>query len=194
MSSAILSLMLSFGYAGLGAVIFAESGLFFGFFLPGDSALFSSGLIASQGVFNIWVLVPLVCAAAILGDSVGYWFGAAIGPALFVREDSLLFKKHYVRETHDYFQAYGPMTLVLARFIPGVRTFAPILAGVGSVRYGTFLRYNIAGGVLWGAGVTLLGYFLGAAVPGIDRYLLPIIALIIFLSLLPVLYRWWRGK
>jgi membrane-associated protein len=175
-------------------LIFAESGLFFGFFLPGDSVLFSVGLLASQGSFNILTLVVLVCVAAILGDSVGYWFGAKVGPALFQREDSFLFKKHYVVETHRYYETYGPMTIILARFIPAVRTFAPILAGVGKMKYATFLRYNIVGGIAWGAGVTLLGYFLGNTVPGIDKYIYPIIVLIVIVSALPVILQWLRAR
>ena len=183
----IVSLVKTLGYIGLSIVIFSESGLFFGFFLPGDSVLFSAGLLASKGVFDIWLLVPLIAAAAILGDSVGYWFGATVGPSLFTREDSLIFKKKYIHETHGYFQRYGSITIILARFIPAVRTFAPILAGVGRMRYTTFLRYNIIGGLLWGAGVTLLGYSLGNTVPHIDEYLYPIIAGIILVSALPAI-------
>ena len=190
----ILSIVLSFGYIGLFLLIFAESGLFFGFFLPGDSVLFSVGLLASQGSFNIWILVPLVCVAAVLGDSVGYWFGNKVGPALFKREDSLLFKKRYVTETHAYYEKYGAQTLILARFIPVVRTFAPILAGVGKMKYSTFLRFNLIGGIGWAAGVTLLGYFLGNVVPGIDKYIYPIIAIIVIVSALPVLWQWWKGR
>ncbi len=190
----ILSLVLSFGYIGLFLLIFAESGLFFGFFLPGDSVLFSVGLLASRGTFDIQVLVPLVCVAAILGDSVGYWFGAKVGPSLFEKKDSRIFKKKYVLETHAYFEKYGPITIILARFLPVARTFAPILAGVGRMKYSTFLRYNIVGGLLWGAGITLLGYFLGNVVPGIDEYIYPIIALIIVVSALPVAIQWWRTR
>lgn len=190
----ILPLVVSFGYIGVTALIFAESGLFFGFFLPGDSVLFSVGLLAAKGSFDIWLLVPLVCIAAVLGDSVGYWFGAKVGPALFTREDSLLFKKRYVIETHHYYEKYGPMTLMLARFIPAVRTFAPILAGVGKMPYSTFFRYNAIGGVLWAAGVTLLGYFLGSTIPGIDKYIYPIIGLIIIISVLPVAHQWWKAR
>ena len=183
----LTSLILSFGYVGLFALVFAESGLFFGFFLPGDSVLFSAGLLAAHGTFDIWILVPLICAGAILGDSVGYWFGAKVGPSLFTREDSFLFKKRYVHETHAFYQKYGAQAVILARFIPAVRTFAPILAGVGRMRYTTFLRYNIVGGLLWGAGVTLLGYFLGNTVPHIDEYLYPIIGGIVVVSALPVI-------
>ncbi len=192
MTSSLLTLIISFGYVGLFALIFAESGLLFGFFLPGDSVLFSVGLLASRGSFTIWILVPLVVAAAILGDSVGYWFGARIGPALFEREDSKIFKKRYLEETQEYYTKYGPITIVLARFIPAVRTFAPILAGVARMPYGVFLRYNVLGGILWGAGITLLGYFLGTTIPGIDQYIYPIIALIILVSVAPVAFKWWQ--
>jgi membrane-associated protein len=194
MSEYLLSLILSFGYVGLGLLVFAESGLFFGFFLPGDSVLFSAGLLAAQGTFNIWILVPLIVICAIVGDQVGYWFGARVGPALFTRPDSFLFKKKRLEETRAYFEKYGPLTIVLARFIPAVRTFAPILAGVGNMRYSLFVRYNILGGVLWGAGMTLLGYVLGSVIPDIERYILPIIALIIGVSALPPLMQWWKHR
>lgn len=194
MSATILSLVLSFGYVGLAAVVFAESGVFLGFFLPGDSVLFSAGLVASHGTLNIWILVPLLCASAILGDSTGYFVGSKIGPALFVRNDSLFFKKRYVTETQAYYAKYGPMTIFVARFIPVVRTMAPTLAGVGRMRYRTFLRYNIFGGICWGGGVTLLGYFLGSTVPGADQYIIPIIILIVVLSFVPIAWEWWRAK
>jgi membrane-associated protein len=194
MSSHFLDLIFSLGYIGLGLLVFAESGLFFGFFLPGDSVLFSAGLLAAQGTLNIWVLVPLIVICAIAGDQVGYWFGARVGPALFTRPDSLLFKKKRLEETHAYFEKYGSVTIVLARFVPAVRTFAPILAGVGGMRYSTFIRYNILGGVLWGAGITLLGYYLGSVVPNIEEYVVPIILLIIVVSALPPFLHWWRNR
>ncbi len=190
----LISLIFAFGYIGLFFLIFAESGLLFGFFLPGDSVLFTAGLFAAHGALSIWILVPLVVAAAILGDSVGYWFGALVGPKLFERKDSRFFKKKYLHETERYFATYGSLTLIIARFTPAVRTFTPILAGVAHMKYTTFLRYNIMGGVLWGAGLTLLGYFLGSVIPSIDTYLYPIIALIIIVSLLPGVFAWWREK
>ncbi len=190
----ILGFVLSFGYLGLFALIFIESGVFFGFFFPGDSVLLSVGLLASQGAFNIFVLVPLLCAAAILGDSAGYWFGATVGPRIFAREDSLFFPKRRVEETRKYFEKFGPPTVVLARFIPAIRTMAPILAGVGRMRYSLFLRYNILGGLLWAAGITLLGYTLGNTVPNIDHYIFPIIALIILTSFIPILFEWRKHR
>ncbi|MEK7134718.1 MAG: VTT domain-containing protein [Patescibacteria group bacterium] len=182
----LIALIQALGYLGLFAIVFAESGLFFGFFFPGDSLLFTAGLLASQGFLNVWVLVPLIISAAVLGDTVGYWFGAKVGPKIFTREDSFFFHTRHVERTRSFYERYGVKTIVLARFIPIVRTFAPILAGVGSMRYSVFLRYNLIGGILWGAGVTLFGYSLGAVIPGIDRYLLPIILLIIVVSFLPI--------
>ena len=190
----LIGLIKTFGYLGIFTIVFAESGLFFGFFFPGDSLLFTAGLIASQGFLNIWILVPLIILGAILGDNVGYWFGAKVGPKIFTREDSFFFHKRHVERTHNFYLKYGAKAVVLARFIPIVRTFTPILAGVGTMPYGTFLKWNIIGGVLWGAGVTLLSYFLGAVIPGIDRYLLPIIIGIIVVSLIPIIVELIKNK
>lgn len=184
----LITLIQTLGYLGIWVIVFAESGLFFGFFFPGDSLLFTAGLLASQGFLNVWWLTLVVVSAAILGDSVGYWFGAKVGPKIFTREDSFFFHKRHVERARIFYERYGPHALVLARFIPIVRTFTPILAGVGSMRYRTFLRYNFVGGILWGAGVTLLGYSLGTTIPGIDQYLLPIIFFIIAVSFLPVVW------
>lgn len=190
----LIAFIQALGYLGVWVIVFAESGLFFGFFFPGDSLLFTAGLLSSQGLLNIWVLVPLIISAAILGDFVGYWFGAKVGPKIFTREDSFFFHTQHVERTRSFYEKYGTKTIVLARFIPIVRTFAPILAGVGNMHYGTFLRYNIIGGVLWGAGVTLLGYFLGAIIPDIDQYLLPIILLIIGVSFLPIIVEMLKNR
>ena len=190
----LIGLIKTFGYLGIFTIVFAESGLFFGFFFPGDSLLFTAGLIASQGFLNIWILVPLIILGAILGDNVGYWFGAKVGPKIFTREDSFFFHKRHVERTHNFYLKYGAKAIVLARFIPIVRTFTPILAGVGTMPYGTFLKWNIIGGVLWGAGVTLLSYFLGAVIPGIDRYLLPIVIGIIVASFLPIAFEFFKSR
>lgn len=190
----LITLVQGFGYIGLFAVVFAESGLFFGFFFPGDSLLFTAGLIASQGILNVFVLVPLIVAGAILGDSVGYWFGAKVGPRIFTREDSFFFNKRHIERTRLFYLKYGTRAIIIARFVPIVRTFTPILAGVGSMPYSIFLRYNIIGGVLWGGGITLLGYFLGAAVPNIERYILLIILGIIVTSFLPVAFEFWKSR
>jgi membrane-associated protein len=173
------------GYPGITAVVFAESGLLIGFFLPGDSLLFTAGFLASQHLFDIRWLVPLAIIAAIIGDSVGYAFGYRVGPKIFRREDSLLFHKHNLQRAQQFYSKHGGKTIILARFMPVIRTFAPILAGVGSMPYSTFLAYNVVGGILWGGGISLLGYFLGSVIPNVDRYLLPIIAGIIILSILP---------
>lgn len=182
------------GYVGLAAIIFAESGLFFGFFLPGDSLLFTAGFLASQGYLNIWILAPLLFIAAVAGDSIGYAFGYRVGPALFSRADSRFLKKEYLVRTEHFFEKYGSRAIIIARFIPIVRTFTPILAGVGKMRYATFLSFNIIGAGLWALGLTYLGYFLGSVIPGIDQYLLPIILAIIIISVLPPCYEYWKSR
>jgi len=187
-------LIKTIGYLGIFFVIFAESGLFFGFFLPGDSLLFTAGLLASQGYFSIIALILLTILGAIGGDQVGYLFGRKFGPKIFTKEDSFFFKKKYVHDAENFYQKYGKKTIILARFVPIVRTFVPILAGVGNMHYKTFVSYNIIGGVLWGLGIPLLGYFLGENVPNIDKYLLPIIILIVFLSILPTIFSLIKNK
>jgi membrane-associated protein len=189
----------------IAAIIFAESGLFFGFFLPGDSLLFLAGFMTSsgadaftspgetgealravyEGMPSIWVLLPLFFVAAVIGDQVGYWFGNKVGPALFAREDSRFFKQSHVTKAHDFMEKYGPKTVLLARFVPIVRTFVPIVAGVGKMRYRTFLTYNVIGALAWAVGVTALGHVLGnidVVREHIDIAILGIIAL----SLTPV--------
>ncbi len=190
----LAGLIKTLGYLGLFAVIFAESGLFFGFFFPGDSLLFTAGLLASQGFLDIRILAVLMVLGAILGDNVGYWFGAKVGPKIFTREDSFFYHKRHVEKTRNFYLRYGSRAIVLARFIPIVRTFTPILAGVGTMPYGAFLKWNIVGGVLWGAGVTFSGYFLGTIIPGIERYLLPIVAGIIVVSFAPIIIEFIRNK
>lgn len=190
----LIALIKTFGYIGIFAIVFAESGLFFGFFFPGDSLLFTAGLIASQGFLNIWILVPLIILAAILGDNLGYWFGAKIGPKIFTREDSFFFNKQHIERTHNFYLKYGSRAIVFARFIPIVRTFTPILAGVGTMPYGTFLKFNIIGGILWGAGVTSASYFLGSIIPGVERYLLPIVIGIIIVSFIPIIIELVKNK
>lgn len=190
----LVSLVKTAGYAGLFLIIFAESGLFIGFFLPGDSLLFTAGFLASQGFLSIWALAPLMFVAAILGDNFGYAFGKKVGPAIFNREDSRFFHKDHLERARVFYEKHGAKTLVLARFLPVVRTFAPILAGVARMRYKTFFFYNILGAVLWALGMTWLGYFLGATVPGVDKYLIPIILAIIVVSILPTLIHLWKVK
>jgi membrane-associated protein len=175
------------GHVIIWAIVFAESGLFFGFFLPGDSLLFTAGFLASQGVFNLPALAFGCFVAAVLGDNVGYATGARFGRKLFQRDDSRFFKKKYLVSAEDFFKKHGRMALILARFTPIVRTFAPIVAGIGAMRYRSFLVYNVAGGVLWTFGLTLLGFYLGKLIPDVDKYLLPITLAIIVLSFVPSL-------
>lgn len=182
----LMEVIRAVGYMGVTFAVFAESGLFFGFFLPGDSMLFTAGLLASQGFFNIYILASLTGIAAIVGDSVGYWFGTFVGPAIFAKEDSRFFKKSDIEKAHAFYDTHGPKAIVLGRFIPIVRTFVPILAGVAKMEYMTFLRYNIIGALIWGVGVTVAGYVLGSVIPDAERYILPIAILIIATSFIPV--------
>lgn len=173
------------GYLGISLIVFAESGLLIGFFLPGDSLLFTSGFLASQGIFDIRILALLCFISAVAGDSVGYAFGHRVGKRLFKKKDSVLFHKENLRRTKDFYAKHGKKTIILARFLPIIRTFAPIVAGIGDMHYPTFLTYNIVGGLVWGVGLTVAGYYLGNLIPDVDKYLLPIILVIVFLSILP---------
>ena len=183
----VITLTKTAGYLGLFGIIFAESGLFFGFFLPGDSLLFTAGFLASQGFLHIWILVIGTFCAAVLGDNVGYAFGKKIGPMIFKKEDSIFFHKDNLERAKLFYESHGKKTIILARFLPGVRTFAPILAGVGGMEYRTFFTFNVMGGFLWGACLPLIGYFLGNAIPGIEHYLSWIILGIVFFSVMPTL-------
>lgn len=187
-------LLVAFGTVGLFAIVFAESGLFFGFFLPGDSLLFTAGLFAAQGTLSLPVILVGCFGAAVAGDQVGYQFGKRVGPALFRRSDSRFFRQEYVHRAQHFFERYGAKTIVLARFVPIVRTFAPILAGVGTMPYRTFAMFNVVGGLLWAVGVTMLGYLLGALIPDVDAYLLPIVALIVLISVIPIALEWRRNR
>lgn len=191
------------GYVLLFAIIFAESGLLIGFFLPGDSLLFVAGM-ASAGTLttqvgdgrfhlNIWVVLIGVFIAAVAGDQVGYAFGTRAGPALFKRPDSRFFKHEHLQSAEDFFERHGPRAIVLARFVPIVRTFTPIVAGAGSMHYGTFVRYNVLGGLLWGVGVTLLGYFLGNVSFVADNIEVALI-LVVLVSVLPIFIEVYRNR
>lgn len=193
------------------AIIFAESGLFFGFFLPGDSLLFLSGFLTSDGAQEfvtqtapelqpvldgmpaLYIMLPVFFVAAVLGDQVGYLFGKRVGPALFTREDSRLFKQSHVVKAHDFLEKYGPKTVLLARFVPIVRTFAPIVAGVGGMRYRTFITYNVIGAFLWAVGITTLGHYLGNVGLIRDNIEYTIVA-IVGLSLLPMFIEVYRAR
>jgi membrane-associated protein len=174
------------GYVLLVAIVFTETGLLLGFFLPGDSLLITAGLVAATGLLNIWWLNGLLIAAAILGDSVGYAIGARIGPRLFTRPKSLLFNPRHVERTRAFYARHGAKTIVIARFVPIVRTFAPVVAGVGGMEYRRFLLYNVAGGVGWVTSMTWAGYLLGQTVPNISEHIHLVVAIVIVLSLIPI--------
>ena len=180
------SLLEAFGTLGLFAIVFAESGLLVGFFLPGDSLLFTAGLLASEGTLNLPLIMVGCAFFAIAGDQVGYMIGRRAGPALFRRPDSRFFHKKNAERAREYFAKNGPKTIILARFIPVIRTFAPVVAGVGHMDYRKFVTYNVVGGILWGCGVTAAGYVLGESIPDIDKWLLPIIGVIVIVSFVPV--------
>ena len=180
-----------YGEVVLWLIIFAETGLLIGFFLPGDSLLFTAGILAGQGKLDVWMVVIGCFVAAVLGDQVGYTIGERAGPPLFRRPDSRIFRQEYIDRTRAFFEKHGPKTVIIARFVPVVRTFAPMLAGVGEMPRRTFFRYNIVGAFLWAVGLTFLGYVLGDVIgKDIDTYLLPIIAIIILISLIPPFLEW----
>ena len=177
----------AFGTIGILVIVFAESGILAGFFLPGDSLLFTAGLLASEGHLNLAVLAVGVPLAAIAGDQIGYAFGHRVGPALFRRPDARFFKRRHLHKAQEYFERYGSRTVILARFIPVVRTFTPVLAGVANMPYRTFVTCNVIGGLVWGLGVLLAGWALGQAVPDSERWLTPIVLLIVAVSFIPVI-------
>jgi membrane-associated protein len=172
------------GLTVITAIVFAETGLLVGFFLPGDSMLFTAGALAAQGHFSIVLLNTLLVVAAIVGDTVGYWFGRKMGPALFKRPKSLFFNPGHLRRAHDFYEKHGGKTIVLARFMPIIRTFAPVVAGMGKMDYGRFLSFNVFGGIGWVLSMTFAGYFLGQ-VAFVQRHFEAVILGIIFLSILP---------
>ncbi len=187
--------IIAFGYVGIFVTIFAESGFLLGFFLPGDSLLFTLGILSStKDLFNIYYLVPLVIIAAILGDSFGYYVGRRFGSPLFDREDSFFFKKKYVERTQEFYKKHGKKTIILARFVPIVRTFAPIFAGIGQMNYRTFFIYNVIGGVVWGGSLLVISYYLGTRFPHIENYLSYIIIAILVLSVLPIVFDFLKKK
>lgn len=190
----IASFIQGASYLGIAAIIFAESGLLIGIVLPGDSLLFTAGILASQGYGHIALIALIAALAAIAGDSVGYWFGHRFGPRVFTREDSLFLNQKHIERAKTFYAEYGTRTIILARFVPVVRTLAPVLAGVGSMPYSLFLSYNIIGGLIWGAGLPLAGYWLGNQIPNIDHYLLPLIGFIILVSILPGLWHLYRSR
>jgi membrane-associated protein len=184
------------GYVGLTTIIFAETGLLLGFFLPGDSLLVTAGLLSSQPRFglNVYLLGALLTVASILGNAVGYFIGRASGPRLFRREESLLFKPRYLRQAHEFYERHGGKTIIIARFMPIVRTFVPVVAGAAGMSNKRYTLYNVVGGVLWIWSMLFTGYFLGRYIPGIDRHIETVIIVVIALSLLPGVIGWLRSR
>lgn len=184
-----------FGLIGVLVIVFAESGLLIGFFLPGDSLLFTTGLLVTTGKLHtpLWLVCLLVALAAIIGDQVGYLFGRKVGPSLFNRPDSRLFKQENVEKAHEFFEKYGPKSLILARFVPVVRTFTPIIAGVSRMNYRSFITFNIIGGVLWGVGVTLLGAVLGK-IQFVHENIEAMLILIVLISVVPIGIEFLRAR
>ena len=183
------------GYFALFVIVFAETGLLAGFFLPGDSLLVTAGLLSAvEGTLNIAWLNLLLWTAAILGDTAGYWIGYHAGPRLFNRENSVLFHKDHLTRTKKFYDKYGPKTIVIARFVPIVRTFAPTVAGVGKMQYRRFLSYNVIGGIAWVLSMTLIGYFLGRVVPHIEKKIHFVIAIVIVVSFIPLIKEWCQAR
>ncbi len=189
-----LIIIKTLGLIGVVVIVFAESGLFFGFFLPGDSLLFTAGFLASQDLISIWGLLILCFIAAVVGDSVGYMFGKKTGPMIFNKDDSFFFKKKHIEKARSFYEKHGKKTIVMARFIPIVRTFAPIVAGVAQMDYKVFISYNIIGGFIWTWGMLGLGYILGNVIPNAEKYLTPIILIIIFASFIPAIVEYYKSK
>ncbi len=192
--TAILTYIIrTFGYPGIGAIVFAESGLLLGFVLPGDSLIFLAGLLAARGVFDIYLLVPVIFLTALAGDNAGYFIGKKLGRKVF-EKNSFIFNQTNLLRTEAFFEHYGRSTFIVQRYIPVIRAFAPLLGGVGKMRYRTFLMFDIIGCALWSFAVTVLGYFLGAVVPNIDRYLLPLVVLVVVVSLVPTFLTYQKQK
>lgn len=177
------------GYLGLFGIVFAETGLLIGFFLPGDSLLFTAGILAGQGYLNIWLTLLIMVSAAIIGDSTGYTIGRRLGPKVFNKDESMLFSKKHIEKAQNYFEKYGALTIIIARFVPIVRTFAPTIAGVGKMSYPKFLFYNIFGGILWVVSITLLGYYFGLKVPDAEKYIIPGVIIIVIISFTPYIHK-----
>ena len=184
------------GYVGLTIIIFAETGLLIGFFLPGDSLLVTAGLLATQSQFglNLWLLGILLTVAAIVGNTLGYAIGRYTGPRLFTRDDSLLFKKKHLLYAQAFYEKHGGKTLVIARFMPIVRTFVPVVAGFGAMNMRVYTAYNVLGAVLWIWSMLFIGYFLGSTIPGVESHITQIVLIVIFISLLPGIITWLRER
>jgi membrane-associated protein len=182
------------GYLGLFAIIFSETGLFVGFFLPGDSLLVTAGLFAARGQLRVELLIPLLIVAAIAGNTTGYAIGSRAGRALYSRPNSRFFRRDHLLKTKAFYEKYGPITIVMAQFMPFARTFAPPVAGAAEMTYRRFATFNVTGAVLWITSMTLIGYYLGRIIPGIERKIEYVIAVVIFVSVLPMLIKYVQHK
>jgi membrane-associated protein len=182
------------GYGILAAIVFAETGLLFGFFLPGDSLLVTAGLVAAAGEMSLPLLIVLLSAMAIIGDACGYLIGKKAGPKIFTREKSLFFAKEHLLRTKRFYEKHGGKTIIIARFMPLVRTFAPVVAGVGEMPYRRFAAFNVFGGIGWVVSMTCVGFFLGRLVPNIREHIFKVVAVVIFLSILPGIIAWARER
>jgi membrane-associated protein len=173
------------GFVGLTIIVFSETGLLVGFFLPGDSLLVTAGLLGAKGYFNVYALAPLLTIAAICGNSTGYWVGRATGPRIFRRENSLLFNKKHAMRAHDFYDRYGKKTIILAQFMPIIRTFSPVVAGVGGMRFRTFFVYNAIGAIAWIGSMMFTGFFLGRYIRGIDKHIEIVVIIVVLVSIMP---------
>lgn len=182
MALSIDKVILSGGLIAIGATVFAESGLLIGFFLPGDTLLFGAGILASQGTLPLGWLMAVVIVSAVLGDNVGYSIGRRAGKRLFKKKESVLFHPEQLERAEKFYETHGGKTIILARFVPVVRTFAPMVAGAGKMSRGRFMAFNVVGGILWGGGVTLLGYWFGSRFPWLEHYITPVIIGIVLLT------------
>lgn len=182
------------GYFGLTAIVFSETGLLFGFFLPGDSLLVTAGLFAAQGFLNVWKLGLLLNAAAIAGNFTGFLIGRTSGPRIFNREDSLFFHRKHLIRAHDFYERHGGKTIVLAQFMPILRTFAPVIAGASGMNFRRFALFNVLGSIVWIWSMLLIGYFLATYIPGVIDHLELVIITVVFLSALPGIISWWRSR
>ncbi|HEY1952486.1 MAG TPA: VTT domain-containing protein [Gemmatimonadaceae bacterium] len=182
------------GLFGLAVIIFSETGLLAGVFLPGDSLLVTAGLLAARGYLNVYELAPVLTLAAIVGNSVGYSIGRATGPRVFRRENSLFFNKKHAIRAHEFYEKYGRKTIVLAQFMPVIRTFSPVIAGVGGMKFRQFITFNILGAILWIWSMLGIGYFLGSYIPGVDKHIEIVVIIVVFISILPGLIGGYRAK
>ena len=182
------------GLFGLATIVFSETGLLIGVFLPGDSLLVTAGLLAARGYLNVYTLAPVLTLAAICGNSLGYFIGRASGPRIFNRENSLFFNKKHAMRAHEFYERHGRKTIVLAQFMPIIRTFSPVIAGVGGMRFRQFMTFNIIGAFVWIWSMLAIGYFLGSYIPGIDQHIEIVVVIVVFISILPGLIGGYRAR